>query len=150
LNDLERRLAGWRPAGGDLDRDRMLFQSGEASARARTRERSWAVGFAVSLLVSIGLGVELVRERSYREGVEKALVAVAHPSVPSVPPPAIETYPLPRALPSDSYFSLTRRYSAGVEDPLPVHEARKISVPPIPKRPLMPLDNYGFAGRIDL
>ena len=71
LTDLERRLAALRPASGGLDRDRMLFDAGRASARAEGRARAWALSAAASALVAVGLGVGLARERSRALGLER-------------------------------------------------------------------------------
>ncbi len=80
LTNLERRLAAWRPAVGVLDRDRMLFNSGRASAQAEGRLWSWRLATGAMFLVSAVLGGFLVRERSQRVAIETALASRSGPS----------------------------------------------------------------------
>ena len=51
---LERRLAAWRPAGGALNRDRMLFDAGRATERAEGRLWCWRMATAVLVLLNAG------------------------------------------------------------------------------------------------
>ena len=90
LSDLERRLEQWRPASGSLDRDRMLFDAGRASARAESWGRLGAALAASFALVAVGLGGLLVRERAHRHGLEVALAErTREPALPElVIPPA--------------------------------------------------------------
>jgi hypothetical protein len=133
-DDLERRLAGWRPAHDRLDRDRMLFAAGAASARARARgyDRAWALALAASMLGSLGLGVQLARERSLRQEYERTL-AIAKPNVIERP---MEERAFEFVTSPDSYLSLTRRALRGLDDPIspgrgrPSGEAPSMPEPP--------------------
>lgn len=63
LNDLERRLTGWRPTSDGLDADAMLFAAGRASVRRSPARFSWPA-IAASLAVAVGiLGSRLANER---------------------------------------------------------------------------------------
>src|SRR5262245_45186807 len=66
LNELERRLAAWRPAADGLDPDSVLFAAGRASVRPSPARFAWpalAAGFAC---VAAVLGAALASERSER------------------------------------------------------------------------------------
>ncbi|WP_435017872.1 hypothetical protein TA3x_005493 [Tundrisphaera sp. TA3] len=91
--DLERRLASWRPS--PIDRDRMLFAAGAASARARGRDRLWALALAASLLISAGLSFQLVRERQQRhlaglDVLEAKASVEERPTVAPFDPPILD------------------------------------------------------------
>lgn len=107
LTALERRLSGWRPAAGALDRDRILYDAGRAAAEGRGRP--WRLATGALLLVSMGLGGALIHQRSElaREGallasertrrleLETALAVRSAPSpVPqgTIEPPAPSSY----------------------------------------------------------
>jgi hypothetical protein len=144
LTDLERRLAALRPTARGLDRDRMLFEAGRASARAEGR--IWVLSAAASALVVVGLGVALARERSRALGLERAVAATRPTSPPITSPPVapIEVAP-------DSYLALSRRALAGLDD-LPVtpsHPPGDLG-PPAPGRVLSPLRSRGAEGLRDL
>lgn len=150
LTDLEHRLAALRPSNGGLDRDRMLFDAGRASARAEGRARAWAFA-AASTVVAVGLGFGLARERSRALDLERALVAAREPTpapkateLPTGAAPAVEAAP-------DSYLALSRRAFAVLDDP-PVASARRPIGPglPAPERPLSPLRGRGANGYRDL
>src|SRR5205814_842686 len=83
LNDLERRLAGWRPAASGLDRDRLMFEAGRASARPGRRERIGSVSLACLALV---LGVLLAQERAQRRAGTAGPVTTAPSPSPAVSP----------------------------------------------------------------
>jgi hypothetical protein len=71
LNDVERRLAGWRPIDEGLDADAMLFAAGRASVRRSPARFAWPA-IAASLVFAIGfLGYRLRDERE----VNRELVA---------------------------------------------------------------------------
>jgi hypothetical protein len=140
LNEIERRLTLLRPSSGGLDRDRMLFEAGRASARAETRGRAWAVAVAASMVVAIGLGVGLVRERSLRHDLERALATRTPEARPAPPIP-------PREIAPDSYLALTRRALAGLDDS-PPSARRPPEAAPDPTPP--PLRAWSPAGLRDL
>jgi hypothetical protein len=145
LTDLERRLAGWQPASDRLDRDRMLFDAGRASARSEIRERAWAACSAILLLVSAGLGVQLVREHARREGLERTHATRSQPESPprTLPPPEIVPAP-------DSYLVLTHRLVAGLGDPPPPPSTQHQEAPEGRDSPLSPLRVRGLGETRDL
>lgn len=63
LTDLERRLRQWQPTALGLDRDRMLFEAGRATARAEIWGWVPIGSIAALLIVAVGLGVLVARER---------------------------------------------------------------------------------------
>ncbi len=144
LTALERRLAGWRPAAGALDRDRMLYDAGRAAAGARP----WRLAAAALMLVSLGLGGLLVQrrallgrerallahERARRFELETALAARTEASRPSsqAPAPAADVPPIGPPAPG-SYLVLTARLADGVAD-VPWPGAR-VESEPGPHRP---------------
>ena len=147
LTDPARQLAALRPTARGLDRDRMLFEAGRASARADGRV--WVLSAAASALVVVGLGVALARERSRALGLERALIVEREvPAATTVPTPLpiapIEVAP-------DSYLALSRRALAGLDD-LPVAQPHPPGdlVPPAPGRVLSPLRSRGAEGLRDL
>ena len=71
LNELEEPLAALRPLTGNLSRDRMLFEAGRASALAVARRR-FLMFSSAGMVVLVGLGLSLVRERSRRQAFEVA------------------------------------------------------------------------------
>jgi hypothetical protein len=119
LTDLELRLRQWQPTSFGLDRDRMLFEAGRASARAEIWGGVPLGSIAALAIVAIGLGVLFVRERGERQALEVRIVehstAPKTPEMPIEPAPAlapiVERPPAP-----DSYLVLTRNMlSAGPE-----------------------------------
>jgi hypothetical protein len=82
LNDLERRLAEWRPATAGLDADRMLFAAGRDSVRP-----GWGrillpiVSVGLALLTAL-LGVGFAHERA----AKLDLIAQLHDPRPSFVP----------------------------------------------------------------
>jgi hypothetical protein len=87
LNDLERRLAGWRPAGEGLDADAMLFAAGRASVRRSPARFAWPA-IAAGLVVALGvLSNRLAGERAVNQELvaqlqsAKSSVLVAAPTL---------------------------------------------------------------------
>jgi hypothetical protein len=87
LNDVERRLAGWRPAGEGLDADAMLFAAGRASVQRSPLRFAWPA-IAAGLLFVVGLlGNRLAGERDLNRDliaqlqVAKSSVLVAAPTL---------------------------------------------------------------------
>jgi hypothetical protein len=66
LNDLERRLAEWRPSASGLEVDRLMFAAGRASARAGRGGRVWRLVSAGLALTAVALGIGLAHERAAR------------------------------------------------------------------------------------
>jgi hypothetical protein len=86
MTELERRLAGWRPASERLDADAMLFAAGQAAGR---RGRGWLIWPACCLLLAVqavGLGLWGLSERAERLILAQRLDAPA--AHPGVSPPA--------------------------------------------------------------
>src|SRR5262249_1003065 len=73
LNELERRLASWRPAADGLASDALLFAAGQAAARRdRNRFRWPAVAGCLTLLAMV-LSGWLTAERSERLALARQL-----------------------------------------------------------------------------
>jgi len=105
LNDLERRLAAWRPSAAGLDADAMLFAAGRASAR---RGRLvWPAVSACAALLAAALGVWLAAERAERlalaQQIRHQAPAPAPPSAPAAGEPQTAEAPAP-----DSYLAISR------------------------------------------
>ncbi len=135
LSAVERRLAAWRPAAGGLDRDRMLYEAGRTAARVDGRVQSWRLATAALILVAVGLGGMLARERSQRLALESSLslasrINPSHP-VEEIASPASREIPTIEPFAPDSYFALTSRFARGVPD-LPSPDA---DFEPEPHRP---------------
>jgi hypothetical protein len=153
LSAVERRLAAWRPTAGGLDRDRMLYEAGRAAARADGRVRSWRLATAALILMAVGLGGLLVRERSQRLALELSLALASqikpqHPVGETALPTSRETAAIEPFAPT-SYFALTSRLgqsildmsSPGVEfEPKSHRPATGPSDLPPQRRPLQPRD----------
>src|SRR5262245_25425879 len=155
LTDLERRLSGWTPSAGALDRDRMLFEAGRAAARSETRGRLTTALAAGLAAVSVGLGGWAVRESTQRRALELALadrsraleVVLAERSFPPEP----DQIPV-AALTPESYLVLTHRLATVDLDELkappapPVHGRSAAS----PGRSLTPLSARRPGDLLDL
>jgi hypothetical protein len=111
LSELERRMAAWRPTSRGLDRDRMLYEAGRAAARADGRVHSWRLATAALILMVVGLGGMLMRERSQRHAMEVALAARTRPSRSASPVPLLSATTAIEPFAPSSYFALTSRFS---------------------------------------
>jgi hypothetical protein len=152
LKSLERRLAGWRPAVGALDRDRVLYHAGQAAARADTYVQAWRLASAALLFLLIGSGwliarqrsmlvheqYLLEREQSQRLALETTLAAqtrivAAEAAHHLGEPPPLEPFA------ANSYFVLASRHAQGIAEPAwpgagsPAEERREAGSPD--KRP---------------
>jgi hypothetical protein len=129
LKALELRLAAWRPAAGALDRDRMLYEAGQAAARAYRHNHAWQVATAALLFLTVALSGLLARQTSLlsrersllaqerterkRFGLPSALVAPALSGQPSgLPDGSAPNEPFAPA----SYFVLTSHLVASAAD----------------------------------
>jgi hypothetical protein len=137
LNDLERRLAGWRPSTAGLAPDAMLFAAGRASAQRGKAWLAWPILSGCLALAAVILGVWLAAERSERRALLQAL-----DQRPSQPAPAKvsvpnETRPTEPPAP-DSYLSLRRAWEQHPSDwaNRPVPPARAPKRPTSPERPI--------------
>ena len=88
--EVERRLAGWKPAGDRLDADAMLFAAGHRSARSGPARFIWPGLTACAAGLALVLGVWLNAEREERKSLARQLqllppAAVSHPS-PDIAP----------------------------------------------------------------
>jgi hypothetical protein len=82
LNDLERRLAEWRPSASGLEVDRLMFAAGRASARSGRGRFVWPAVSAGLALTAMALGMGLAEERAAR----LELAMRMRDSAPSVAP----------------------------------------------------------------
>ncbi|MFI5459755.1 MAG: hypothetical protein ACHRXM_30385 [Isosphaerales bacterium] len=87
LSDLERHLAGWRPAAGGLDADAMLFAAGQAAGRRGRSQLLWPVLCALLTVQAAGLGMWGLSERALRQSLASRLPERA-PTL-SVPPATV-------------------------------------------------------------
>lgn len=86
MSDLERRLAGWRPAADGLDADAMLFAAGRASARRPVSRFAWpAIAAALALALGVSESTRSVERREHE-------VALARLSDASQSPTAAATW----------------------------------------------------------
>jgi hypothetical protein len=129
----ERRLATWLPAATALDRDRMLFEAGRASARAEARGKVWPFAALGLALLLVGLGGLFARERSQRIALETVLAAnrPAQESVLAATPPRVALpNPIMERPDPSSYFVLTTRLGSGDVDFPPVSRESSTERPP--------------------
>jgi hypothetical protein len=136
LNAVERRLAGWQPAGDGLDPDAMLFAAGRASARAGAGRFAWPAVAACLAGVTAVLGVWLAAERAERLALAEQLRRQA----PAPPPPAPESAP-PESSPAEqpaptAYLTIRQRLDKGL-DPWPETALPKVGPPPGPASPVL-------------
>lgn len=135
LTALERRLSAWRPAAA-IDRDRLLYESGRAAARADARP--WRLATAALILISMGLGGALIHQRSSLAR-ERALLAserasrierearlAARSAPPTSPPPGPIEPPGP-----NSYLALSSRLTGAWDGEAP----DDVPSQPGPRRP---------------
>ena len=151
-NALEQRLGQWRPAPLGLDRDRMMFEAGRASAGFDSL-RLFALGsIAGLLLVALGLGGLFVHERSQRQAVEAELAAVLHSPNVDRATSAVPTVPVVVAADPNSYLVLTRRMIDSAPDEIPfVASTSSPAQPLLPDEPpLTPLRVRQIGRLIDL
>ncbi len=149
LSDLERRMGRWRPASGSLDRDRMLFDAGRASARGESWGRLVGALAACLALVALGLGGLLVRERGYRHALEVTLAERTREPVLPEPVSPLPTLGEPAPY---SYLALSRRIQASGLEELPpaAPNAPRGEIPERPEPPFTPLSTRGRGGLMEL
>lgn len=106
LMALEATLRDLLPSEGGLDRERVLFEAGRASARPGW---GWPVATLLASATAVALGLVLLVRPPRVEVVERPVpveVPVLVPAPPpSFPPPAEDEAPAPR-LPSSPYHRL--------------------------------------------
>jgi hypothetical protein len=111
LNDVERRLAGWRPAAAGLDADAMLFAAGQAAAPRGRGRLLWPALCAVLTIQAAVLGAWGLSERAERQ----LLASRLREQVPSGKLPPADMVASYTPSPND-YFHLRRQAE---EDPNP-------------------------------
>jgi hypothetical protein len=106
ITEVEALLQGLKPAAGGLDRDRILFRAGRASARGPGRV-AWPVLSAVLGLATVALAVALAARPAPPERVVYVEVnrpdSVPHPMGPERPGDASEL-PLSPTAPLEQVF----------------------------------------------
>jgi hypothetical protein len=111
LNDLERRLAEWRPSASGLEVDRLMFDAGRASARSGRGRLVWPAVSAGLALTAIALGIGLAHERASRQELAMQVRDSTPPVAPargSEPGPAESPPTPPTQAPPASYLAARR------------------------------------------
>jgi hypothetical protein len=89
LSDLEQRLRSWVPSAGGLDRDRMLFEAGQAAAgaaeRARMMSRWWKFAAGAAAVLALSLGVAWRNERRERLALQLDIARSSQPALLTAP-----------------------------------------------------------------
>jgi hypothetical protein len=132
LNDLERRLAEWRPSPGGLEIDRLMFAAGRVSARSGRGRLIWPAVSAGLALMAMALGIGLAHERAARLDLAMQLRDSAPAVAPvrgSEPGPAES---LPSQAPPASYLAARRALTEGL-DSWPVADHRVGEGEPSPR-----------------
>lgn len=109
LNELERRLAGWRPATEGLDADAMLFAAGRASVQRGAMRFAWPV---VAACLGLALSVSTIRNATERRDFEKIVARLTRESSPVLP--------APRNVSSSPSYLIARRAMERDPDGLPL------------------------------
>jgi hypothetical protein len=109
LNELEQRLAAWRPSTTGLAPDAMLFAAGRASAGGGKAWLVWPLLSGCLALAAIVLGVWVAVERSERRALLQALDQRLPAPGPANSPGPEKTRPTGPPAP-DSYLSLRREW----------------------------------------
>jgi hypothetical protein len=132
LNDLERRLAEWRPSASGLEVDRLMFAAGRASAQSSRGRFVWPLVSAGLALTAVALGIGLAHERAARQELAMQLrdsaPAVA-PARGSEPGPAESP---PTQAPPASYLAARRALTEDL-DSWPVADHRVGEREPAPR-----------------
>ncbi|MDB5352760.1 MAG: hypothetical protein JWN86_4007 [Planctomycetota bacterium] len=149
LNALEARLGSWRPAPASLDRDRMLFLAGRASAGSEMRGRLVAISAVGLAMLAIGLGGLLVSEHGRRLKLERVIAEQVRDVVPSRDEVELVATPaLPPA--ANSYLALSQRFLALAEGRmLPVLASPGQGGSPDRKPPLSPMGARRGEGSVE-
>lgn len=133
LNEVERRLAEWRPETSGLSADQMLFAAGRNSVRPGWgRNASLLVSGGLAVLAAV-LSVGLMHEREARQD----LLAQLHNQRAPVAPGPYDVSPTNELLPAEA--ASVRNYvaarSAIAQNPDAWLEANKIELPGGPALP---------------
>jgi hypothetical protein len=145
LNDLERRLSGWRPDAEGLDADAMLFAAGLAAASSR-RGSFWGTALCgVLALLAVGLGAWGLTERAERLALVSRVGEPARsPSVSPANPAVVPQGPAYTPSPGD-YFSLRRQMEQDPSGLLAPAQPEGVQAP----RPPQPATAILRAGELD-
>jgi hypothetical protein len=107
LNELERRLADWKPAPDGLNVDAMLFAAGRASAGNGKARLAWPLVSGGLALLTVFLGVRLAAERAER----LTLLQELHVRLADTSPVSPATSPTPKSeTPPNAYLVLRREW----------------------------------------
>jgi hypothetical protein len=131
MNALEARLGAWRPAASTIDRDRVMFLAGKASAGSEMRGRIAGAAIVGLALLAAGMGGMWANERGHRVRLEAIAAERGHEEEPS----RVETAsnPNPAPLAPSSYLVLSHR-------PEMMEDAELAASAPIPPPTRGPLD----------
>jgi hypothetical protein len=139
LNDLERRLAEWRPSASGLEVDRLMFAAGRASAQSGRGRFIWPAVSAGLALTAVVLGIGLAHERAARQELAMQL----RESAPGVGPargselgPAESPPNPPTQAPPASYLAARRALTEDL-DSWPVADHRAREGEPSPQRTVL-------------
>ena len=138
LNDLERRLAEWRPATAGLDVDRMLFAAGRDSVRPGWGPSVLATVSACLALLAVLLGVGFAHERAARMDLIAQLRDQSPPAFPepySVPDPSDTPWAMTPA--ASSYLAAHVALARNPDDWLDQAKIEPAAVTPNPSRPIL-------------
>ena len=139
LNDLERRLAKWRPSPTGHEVDHLMFAAGRASARSGRGRFVWPVVSAGLALTAVALGIGLLHERAARLELAMQLRDVAPavgPARGSEPGPAESRPASPTQAPPGSYLSARRALTEDL-DSWPLADHRVAEGQPAPRRTVL-------------
>jgi hypothetical protein len=109
MNDLERRLSAWKPAGEGLDDAAMLFAAGRASARQGVARLVWPIVTGCLALTVVALSAGLMSERSQRLALLATLDQQRHEPAPAGTPLPYEE-PTTGEPASDGYLALLKAW----------------------------------------
>jgi hypothetical protein len=109
LNELEQRLAAWRPSTTGPSPEAMLFAASRASARGGKARLAWPILSGCLALAAGVLGVWVAVERSERRALLQALDERPPAPAPANIPVPPKTRPTGPPAP-DSYLSLRREW----------------------------------------
>jgi len=88
LTEFESKLQSLAPARSRLDRDRLMFQAGQAARRESPGRRAWPALAATLAAVALGEGALLATRPESR--VVERLVVIREPAAPQPVPPVAE------------------------------------------------------------
>jgi hypothetical protein len=124
LNDLPELLRRLQPSAAALDRDRLMFQAGQAQRPALPRVWLWQLATAISSLLAVGLGLVLLLQPTPQpQGPEKQDQTSQNPQEkPPSPPPSLPARP-PESeqpdWPDSPYYRLQEQLSRWGRDAVP-------------------------------